>query len=37
MKKSTLYTLSLAFVVLATLFVASCNSDKKTEPEVEPY
>ena len=31
MKKSTLYTLSLAFVVLATLFVASCNSDKKTE------
>lgn len=31
MKKNTLYTLSLSVVVLITLFVASCNNDKKTE------
>ena len=31
MKKNTLYTLSLAIVVLATLVVASCGGDKKTE------
>ena len=31
MKKNTLYTLSLAIVVLVTLVVASCGGDKKTE------
>jgi Arc/MetJ-type ribon-helix-helix transcriptional regulator len=31
MKKNTLSALSLAIVVMATLFVASCSGDKKTE------
>ena len=31
MKKNTLSALSLAIVVMAILFVASCSGDKKTE------